>query len=89
VRAPGVVEVALSREPGAKSIARVDEDGFALVGGYGSPTTGVTERWAIEARGIATLGASRVLGGIAAGPVSFTNETVPLTGQTPVLFELY
>jgi hypothetical protein len=89
LRSPGVLEVALALRPGSTSIARVDDDGFGLVAGYGNPTTGVTERSSVDARGLATLGASRVLGAIASGPVSFTNERVGLTGQTPVLFELY
>lgn len=89
VRAPGVVELALVREPGATSIVRVDEDGFAPVSGYGNPTTNLVERHTVEARGIATLGASRVLGAIASGPLTFTNERIPLTGRTPVLLELY
>jgi hypothetical protein len=85
-RSDGSLDVALTFFTGAMSLARVDDDGLALVAGYGNPTTNVTARFEVRAEGLATLGDSLVLGARVTGTVPFNNASVTHTG--PVLFEL-
>jgi hypothetical protein len=88
MRSDGSVDVALTFSTGATNIARIDDDGLALVAVYGNPTTNVTARYEVRATGIATLGDSFVLGAQASGTVPFNNVDVVLQGPMPVLFEL-
>jgi hypothetical protein len=85
-RRDGSLDVALTFFTGATTLARVDDDGLALVAGYGNPTTNVTARFEVRAEGLATLGDSLVLGARVTGTVPFNNASITHTG--PVLFEL-